>query len=212
MFYEPKHGHGLPWDPFKAIVAPRPIGWISTLDREGRPNLAPYSYFGIAQGRPPIVSFASEGMKHTVTNARDTGEFVFNLVTTALSDAMNLTSQALPEGRDEFLHAGLASAPCRMVQVPRVAAAPAALECRVTQFVTLLDSTGQPTDGFLVLGEVVGVHIDPHYLKDGRFDTAAASPLARCGYRDYVSVDLVFELLRPDDVAAPAVARPPRRL
>jgi flavin reductase (DIM6/NTAB) family NADH-FMN oxidoreductase RutF len=202
MFYEPRHGHGLPHDPFKAIVAPRPIGWISTVDAAGRANLAPYSFFNAVHSRPPMLAFTSETMKHSAANAIASGEFVFNLCTRPLFDAMNISSGALADEESEFDAAGLAAAPCRLVRAPRVAASPAALECRVAHSMRLHDAGGAPLEGWLVVGEVVGVHIDDAYLRDGRFDTAAARPVARCGYRDYAAVTEVFEALRPTDGGA----------
>jgi flavin reductase (DIM6/NTAB) family NADH-FMN oxidoreductase RutF len=199
MFYEPKNGHGLPWDPFKAIVAPRPIGWISTVDANGRPNLAPYSFFTIVQGSPPMVAFASEGLKDTAANAKATGEFVFNLATRPLAEAMNMTSANVDGSVDEFALAGLSTAPSHLVKPPRVADSPSALECRVVHFLALSDERGVPTDGYLVIGQVVGVHLQDRFIRDGRFDTALAQPIARCGYRDYATVEGVFELLRPAD-------------
>jgi flavin reductase (DIM6/NTAB) family NADH-FMN oxidoreductase RutF len=199
MFYEPRLGHGLPYDPIKAIVAPRPIGWISTLDASGRPNLAPYSYFNMVHNRPPMVAFGSEGLKHSAANARATGEFVFNLVTRPLFEAMNASSDSLPEGTNEFEAAGIAAAPSHLVRPPRVAASPAALECRVVHAMELTDVEGRPSDGWLVIGQVVGVHLDPAFLKDGRFDTVGAETIARCGYRDYSQVTALFEALRPTD-------------
>lgn len=202
MFYEPGQDHGLPHDPFKAIVAPRPIGWISTLDAAGRPNLAPYSYFAIVHNRPPMLAFGSEGLKHSAANARASGEFVFNLATRPLFEAMNASSDSLPEGVSEFEAAGIAAAPSRLVRPPRVAASPAALECRVVHAMELPDTEGRPTGGFLIIGQVVGVHIDERFLKDGRFDTVAARTIARCGYRDYTEVTAMFEALRPTDRGA----------
>ena len=199
MFYEPRLGHGLPHDPFKAIIAPRPIGWISTLDMQGRPNLAPYSFFNAVHSRPPMLAFTSETMKHSAANAIATGEFVFNLCTRRLFDAMNISSGALAEGESEFEAAGLATAPCNVVKAPRVAAAPAALECRVTQSMRLLDTEGAALEGWIIIGQVVGVHIDDAYIREGRFDTLAAEPVARCGYRDYAAVTEMFEALRPTD-------------
>ena len=199
MFYEPRLGHGLPHDPFKAIVAPRPIGWISTLDTAGRPNLAPYSFFNAVHSRPPMLAFTSESMKHSAANAIATGEFVFNLCTRALFEAMNISSGALAEGASEFEAAGLATAPCRIVRAPRVAASPAALECRVVQSFRFHDMDGAPLEGWMIIGQVVGVHIDEACLRDGRFDTGAVQPLARCGYRDYAAVTEMFEALRPTD-------------
>ncbi|MBR0681295.1 flavin reductase family protein [Roseomonas eburnea] len=199
MFYEPRLGHGLPHDPFKAIIAPRPIGWISTLDAEGRPNLAPYSFFNAVHSRPPMLAFTSESMKHSAANAIATGEFVFNLCTRPLFEAMNVSSDALAAGVSEFEAAGLATAPGRVVKAPRVAAAPAALECRVVQSLQFQDVDGRALEGWIIIGQVVGVHIDDACIRDGRFDTAAAQPVARCGYRDYTTVTEMFEALRPTD-------------
>lgn len=197
-FYEPARGHGLPHDPFKAIVAPRPIGWISTRDREGRANLAPYSFFNAFFSNPPIVGFCSEGRKDSIGNVEATGEFVANLATKPLAAAMNRTSAPVAAEVDEFVLAGLTAAPCRIVAAPRVAEAPAALECKLLQLVRLHDLDGRPLEGYLALGQVVGVHIAAAYLKDGRFDTAAAQPIARAGYRgDYFELGAFFELLRP---------------
>lgn len=202
MFYEPRNGHGLPHDPFKAIVAPRPIGWISTVDAQGRANLAPYSFFNAVHSRPPMVMFTSESMKHSAANAIATGEFVFNLCSHPLFDAMNISSGALAAGEDEFVAAGLATAPSRVVKAPRVAASPAALECRVVQSMRFSDVDGRAVDGWMIIGQVVGVHIDDDFLREGRFDTAAARPVARCGYRDYAAVTEMFEALRPTDGGA----------
>ena len=202
MFYEPRHGHGLPHDPFKAIIAPRPIGWISTVDTDGRTNLAPYSFFNAVHSRPPMLAFTSETMKHSAGIAIATGEFVFNLCTRPLFEAMNISSGALASGESEFEAAGLATAPSRIVNAPRVAASPAALECRVVHSMRLHDVDGKPLEGWIVIGQVVGVHIDEAYLRNGRFDTAAAQPLARCGYRDYAAVTELFEALRPTDGGA----------
>ncbi len=197
-FYEPARGHGLPHDPFKAIVAPRPIGWISTRDQQGRPNLAPYSFFNAFSSNPPIVGFCSEGRKDSISNLEATGEFVANLVSRALAAAMNQTSAPVAHGVDEFALAGLTAAPGRVVAAPRVAEAPAALECRLLQIVRLHDLEGRELDSYLALGQVVGVHIAAAYLKDGRFDTAAAQPIARAGYRgDYFEMGALFEMLRP---------------
>lgn len=197
MFYEPILGHGLAHDPFKAIVAPRPIGWISTLDAQGRRNLAPYSFFNGVCGSPPMVMFSSEGFKHSAENARETGEFVCNLVTHGLRMAMNETSAPLPKGEDEFLRAGLDWAASRTVRAPRVAASPAALECRTLSVTELMDMHGASTNRHLVVGQVTGVHIDDAFLTDGLFDTAKAQALARCGYMDYASVFETFSIERP---------------
>jgi flavin reductase (DIM6/NTAB) family NADH-FMN oxidoreductase RutF len=199
MFYETdkRDQTRLPRDPFKAIVAPRPIGWISTRARDGRINLAPYSFFNGFGSAPPIVGFSSEGWKDSATFAKETGEFVANLATGPLRDSMNATSAALPRGENEFAHAGLTMAECRLVSAPRVAESPAALECKVVEVVEIRTRSGAWSGSVLTLGEVVGVHIDDAYIRDGRFDTARAHPLARCGYQDYAMVDEVFALARP---------------
>ena len=197
MFYEPSKGHGLPHDPSKAIVAPRPIGWISTLSGAGEINLAPYSFFNAVSTRPFIVWFSSEGEKDSATFAQETGEFVANLVSRDLAEKMNRTSVNAPRGVNEFVYADLAMAPSRLVAPPRVAAAPAALECRVTEVFRPRGLDGTPTSAIVVAGEVVGVHIDDAFLKDGLFDITKAGNVARLGYMDYASVDEVFSMRRP---------------
>jgi flavin reductase (DIM6/NTAB) family NADH-FMN oxidoreductase RutF len=197
-FYQPAEGHGLLHDPFKAIVAPRPIGWISTRDREGRVNLAPYSFFNAVSDRPPMVMFSSGGWKDTVRNIEETGEFVCNLVTRALAEQMNLTSASLPPGADEFAFAGLTPAPSRLVAPPRVAEAPAALECRLVEIHRLRDAAGAILDTYMTIGQVVGVHIDRAYLKDGLFDLLATRPIQRAGYAaDYTEATTGFHMPRP---------------
>ena len=199
MFYE-AHARDralLPHDPLKAIIAPRPVGWVSTISESGDVNLAPYSFFNAFSSAPMILGFSSEGAKDSATYASQTGEFVWNLASFALRDAMNASSAPLPRGVSEFEHAGLARAPSRLVKPPRVAAAPAALECKVTAIIELRDIEDRPINSFLVLGQVIGVHIDDRFIKDGRVDTAAMQPLARCGYADYAVVDRVFSLVRP---------------
>jgi len=197
-FYEPAHGHGLPHDPFKAIVAPRPIGWISTCDASGRANLAPYSFFNAVCDHPPMVMFSSAGWKDTVANIQETGEFVCNLVTRPLAGQMSLTSAALPRGQSEFEYAGLDAAPSRVVRPPRVAEAPAALECRMVQIVHLHRADGSTLDQYVTIGEVVGVHIDRMYLKDGLFDLLATHPVQRAGYTaDYTETTTGFHIERP---------------
>lgn len=197
-FYDPAEGHGLAHDPFKAIVAPRLIGWISSLDVQGRPNLAPYSFFGAFASRPALIGFCSEGYKDSIRNIEETGEFVWNLASASLAAAMNRTSASLPPDVDEFEFAGLAAAPGRNVRVPHVAAAPAALECRLTQVIRLHDVECRPMDNWLALGQVVGVHIRHECLRDGRFDTQAAQPVLRAGYRgDYARIGEMFEMIRP---------------
>lgn len=199
-YYDPARGHGLPHDPFKAIVAPRPIGWISTVDAAGRINLAPYSFFNAVCDHPPMVAFASVGWKDTIANIEQTREFVCNLATRPLADAMNRTSAPVPHEVCEFTLAGLDAAPCRQVKAPRVAASPAALECRLVHLHRLEDVDGQALDRWLAVGQVVGVHIDRRYLTDGLFDLGAAQPILRAGYAaDYVAVtpDTFFQMTRP---------------
>jgi flavin reductase (DIM6/NTAB) family NADH-FMN oxidoreductase RutF len=200
LFYEPdtRDRDLLPHDPFKALVAPRPIGWVSTLGPDGEANLAPYSFFNAVSDRPPMVMFSSSGPKDSATFAHAGGEFVWNLATWELREAMNRTSEALPRGESEFAHAGLETAPSRLVAPPRVAAAPAALECRVASVVELRDMDGALTENLVVFGQVVGVHLDERYVVGGRFDTVRARPLARCGYRgDYAVVSDLFDMPRP---------------
>ncbi|WP_246018291.1 flavin reductase family protein [Pelagibacterium montanilacus] len=196
--YEPADGHRLPHDPLKAIVAPRPIGWISTLDGEGRTNLAPYSFFAMVSGNPPILMISSEGHKHTIANIEATGAFVYNLATRAQAEAMNLSSGTFPQGVDEFERAGLEKLPSASVAPPRVAGSPAHLECRVIETRPIRDMGGQPTGAIMALGQVVHVHIDESVLVDGLFDIVRAGTIARCGYRgDYVTATSVFEMIRP---------------
>ncbi|RTL95131.1 MAG: flavin reductase family protein [Hyphomicrobiales bacterium] len=197
MFYEPSKGHGLPHDPSKAIVAPRPIGWISTIDKDGKVNLAPYSFFNAFSTRPFIVWFSSEGEKDSATIAAETGEFVANLVSRDLAEKMNLTSVDAPRGVSEFGYAHLTMAPSRLVAPPRVAEAPAALECRVTEIFRPRALDGSSTGAVVVAGEVVGVYIDDTYLKEGLFDITKAGTVSRLGYMDYASVSDIFSMRRP---------------
>jgi flavin reductase (DIM6/NTAB) family NADH-FMN oxidoreductase RutF len=198
MFYETaKNDHGLPFDPLKAIVAPRPIGWITSVGANGEINLAPYSFFNALSTRPPIVGFSSESLKDSVALVEETKEFVCNLATYDLRDAMNKTSASLPRGVNEMDVAGLAAAPSRLVKPPRVAASPCALECRWLQTVRLKDLDGRTLERYFVIGQVVGIHIDDRFIKNGMLDTAAMRPIARCGYQDYAMVDETFSLVRP---------------
>jgi flavin reductase (DIM6/NTAB) family NADH-FMN oxidoreductase RutF len=198
MFYDTRDGsRPLPHDPFKAIVAPRPIGWITSISKAGEINLAPYSYFNGVQSRPNLVMFSSESFKDSVSNIRDTGEFVCNLATWDLRDAMNATSAPLPHGINEMERAGLAPAPSRLVKPPRVAASPCALECKMTQMLQLKDAAGGDVDGYVVFGQVIGVHIDDRFINNGRLDTAAMKPIARCGYDEYAVVERMFAMTRP---------------
>ena len=197
-FYEPRLGHGLPHDPFNAIVGPRPIGWISSQDSDGQLNLAPYSFFNAFNYTPPLIGFASVGAKDTLRNIEQTGEFVWNLATRDLAEQMNLSSAPLPPGVSEFERAGLATAPSRIVQVPRVAASPVSFECRRSQIIQLQSAAGEPVDSWLILGEVVGVHIDETLLVHGIYDTAAARPVLRGGgASDYFELGELFRMSRP---------------
>jgi len=206
-FYEPASGHRLPHDPFKAIVAPRPIGWISTVDADGRPNLAPYSFFNAVCDRPPMVMFSSSARKDSQANVEATGEFVVNLATRDLVDAMNLSSAAVPHGVDEFSLAALETLPCNVVRPRRVARSPAALECRLVHVLPLKTFEGSATTTTLLVGQVVGVHLDMACLRDGQFDMVTAGTIARCGYRgDYAQVTELFEMLRPTGVKMPGIS------
>ncbi len=199
-FYEPGHGHRLVHDPFKAIIGPRPIGWISSLNLQGGRNLAPYSFFNAFSSNPPIIGFASEGAKDTLHNVRATGEFCWNLATRPLAEAMNTSSAMVPSEVDEFELAGLTPAPSRRVAAPRVAQSPVSFECRVTQVIQLHAADGRAFDNWLTLGEVVGVHIDRALLKEGVYDTAGAQPILRGGgLGDYfeISPAQAFRMQRP---------------
>jgi flavin reductase (DIM6/NTAB) family NADH-FMN oxidoreductase RutF len=199
-FYEPRDGHRLPHDPFNAIVGPRPIGWISSLSAAGELNLAPYSFFNAYNYLPPIVGFTSIGHKDTVRNVEQSGEFVWNLVTRDLAEAMNQTCAALPHGSSEFDLAGLNTAPSRVIATPRVAESPVSFECRCTQIVQLQGADGDRLATWLVLGEVVAVHIAEALLKDGIYDTANAGHVLRGGGpADYFTVgpEQLFRMHRP---------------
>jgi flavin reductase (DIM6/NTAB) family NADH-FMN oxidoreductase RutF len=197
VFYEPGKGHGLPHDPFKAIVAPRPIGWISTMGRDGSINLAPYSFFNAFSSRPPLVWFSSEGEKDSFTFARETGEFVANLAGGHIFKEMNATSVDAPRGVNEFGYAGLTPAPSRLVAAPRVAEAPAALECKVTEIFEPKGLDGKPAGVHVCTGEVIGIHIDEAVLTDGLFDNVKAGNVSRLGYLDFSAITETFAMRRP---------------
>lgn len=201
MFYRPAEGHGLPHNPFNAIVAPRPIGWISTRGADRSENLAPYSFFNAVAYAPPQVMFASTGAKadragtkDSVANIRETDVFCVNIVAEAMIDAMNASAGGWPKETDEFALAGLGRAECETIPCSRVAGAPAALECRMSQIVQLAGRANH-----LVIGEVTGVHLRDDCLVAGRFDVTRFRPVARLGYRDYTVVRDTFTLARPDD-------------
>ena len=198
MFYETaRNDHGLPHDPFKAIVAPRPIGWISTRSKDGAINLAPYSFFNAIADDPKLVMFCSTGMKDTASFAIESGEFVVNLATFPLAEAMNRSSAPAPRGASEFEIAGLTPAPCRLVSAPRVLESPAALECKVTQSFRPLGLDGPSASAVMVIGQVVGIHIDERILRDGMLAMDLAEPLTRLGYLDYAVTREVFQMSRP---------------
>jgi flavin reductase (DIM6/NTAB) family NADH-FMN oxidoreductase RutF len=201
MFYRPdQNNHGLPHNPFKAIVSPRPIAWVSTLNKDGVANLAPYSFFNGVQDDPPMLMFSVSGPKagiaepkDSLNNIRETGEFCVNIVSNVLKDAMNITSAHFAHGVDEFEQAGLEKAASRVIQPPYVADSPVAMECTLHSIIPL------PGNGHMVLGQVVGVHIKDKHIKDGLLDVTSYVPLARLGYMDYAVVDTVFSLKRPED-------------
>jgi flavin reductase (DIM6/NTAB) family NADH-FMN oxidoreductase RutF len=200
-YYEPRNGHGLRHDPFNAIIAPRPIGWISSRDAKGNVNLAPYSFFNGFCYTPPIIGFSSTSWKDSVENIQETGEFVWNLATKDLAKQMNLTAAHVPHEVSEFSIAGLTEAPCKLVGVPRVAESPVSFECKLSQIVQLQGADGRKAQAWLTLGEVVAVHIDKAFIKDGVYQTAMARPIVRAGRKgDYFEIrpDAMFEMTRPD--------------
>jgi flavin reductase (DIM6/NTAB) family NADH-FMN oxidoreductase RutF len=199
-FYRPAEGHGLRHDPFNALVAPRPIGWISSRDADGVLNLAPYSFFNAFNYTPPIIGFASVGHKDSVSNIEQTHEFVWNLATRELAETMNATSATVPPSVEEFALTGLTAEPCRVVGVPRVAESPVSMECRLSQLVRLTGADGTVTNTWMVFGEVVGVHIREDLLEDGVYDTAKAHPVLRGGgptaYFE-IGPEARFDMVRP---------------
>ena len=201
-FYEPEAGHGLVHDPLKAIIAPRPIAWISTVDRDGRHNLAPYSFFNAVSSDPPIVFFSSERENSdTLKNARETGEFVVNVATGALAAQVSDSSAPFPHGVSEFGEVGLTPSPCRIVRAPRLSESPASLECKVTDIRKPVGLDGAESLSTMVFGQVVGVHIRRDAIRDGRFDTAGAGLLGRCGYlSDYIVASPIVKVTRPKDI------------
>lgn len=203
MYYRADQPHGLKHNPFKALVAPRPIGWISSLSSDGTMNLAPFSYFNAITDSPPTVLFGCNGphpeggVKDTAANVRDTGEFVVNMVTADLKDQMNISSAHVSRSVSEFEEAGLTPVGCEIVSAPRVKESPVNLECRLVQIIQLRSSSPKVVNN-LVIGEVVGIHIDERILTDGMVDIAKYRPLARLGYMDYTVVEETFAMNRPD--------------
>ncbi len=189
----------LKFDPFKAIIAPRPIGWIGTLNDDGIPNLGPYSFFTAIASRPNMIGFSSEGLKHSFVNARNRREFTFSLANEELAAAMNKSSEAVPDGANEFALAGLTPGESVGIQTPFVTESPAALECILVSAEQLRNRNGKLIDRYFAIGEVVHTHIRDEYIKDGKFDTSLARPIARMGYRDYSTVTKAWEMTRPDE-------------
>ena len=207
MFYDTaRRDHGMTQDPLTALVVPRPIGWISTLDGQGRVNLAPYSFYNAVSASPPMVYFSTTGTygdnptKHSRRNAEETGEFVVNMVSAELAEQMNVTTTMVDYGVDEMKLAGLTPAPSRYVKPPRVAESPIALECRYRKTIEMpIEQGREKHQATVVFGHVVGIHVADGIIKDGRIDTLAFKPVARLGYSEYTTTDNVWKMRRPDD-------------
>ncbi|OCJ14528.1 flavin reductase [Rhizobium sp. AC44/96] len=198
MFYPTDtNKHGLAHDPFKAIVSPRPIGWIGSKGKDGSINLAPYSFFNAISDRPKLVMFSSAGRKHSQRNAAETGEFTCNFVSRNLVEKMNVSSATVPYGVDEFALSGLTARRGELVDAPYVAEAFAVLECKVTEIIEPKSLSGEPSENVMVFGQVIGIHIDEAIVRNGRLDMALARPVARMGYMDYSEGSEVFEMFRP---------------
>lgn len=198
MFYDTAtNRHGLAHDPFKAIVVPRPIGWIGTKGRDGSLNLSPYSFFNALGDNPKMVMFSSSGPKHSARNAEETGVFTCSFVGRELVEAMNMSSIAVPYGENEFEIAGLTPVFGQLVDAPYVGEAAAALECRVTEILSPRTVDGGVADCIMVIGQVMGIHIDERIIRDGMLDMTLARPVARMGYLDYAEGSDTFPLRRP---------------
>lgn len=197
MFYQPAEGHSLPHNPLKALVTPRPIGWIGSLSGKGEANLAPFSFFNLISDTPPMLMFSSSGYKDSVAFIEETKTFTANLVSDNLRQQMNASSVDAPRGVSEFAYAGLTAAASRMIAAPRVGEAFASLECVLVEIKQLHDSRGERTNNYMVIGEVVGVHLDEAILSDGLVDISKARPVSRLGYMDYATVDTVYQMMRP---------------
>lgn len=204
MQYGDERPDSLKYSPFKAIIAPRPIGWIGTLNADGVGNLAPYSFFNGVGTYPDQVMFASEGAKHSYLNARDRGEFTFSLATVALAEEMNLSSAGVPDGQSEFELTGLEQGKSLKIRAPFVAASPAALECVTLDTIQIKDRHGTPLDRYIVIGEVVHTHIRDEFIREGRFDPVVAQTIARLGYLDFSTVTNLWAMERPDGDLADA--------
>lgn len=198
MFYNTdENTHGMAHDPFKAIVSPRPIGWIGSKGRDGSLNLAPYSFFNAISDRPKMVMFSSSGRKDSLRNVEETGCFTANFVSHDLADAMNASSAPAQYGVSEFELSGLTPVIGKLVDAPYVDEAYAVLECKVTEVMSPKTLSGNPSENYVVFGEVVGIHIADSAIRDGRFDVTLVQPLARLGYMDYSVVTEVFQMKRP---------------
>lgn len=199
MFYTTDtNQHGMPHDPFKAIVAPRPIGWIGSKGKDGTLNLSPYSFFNAISDKPKLVMFSSSGQKDSLRNVRETGVFTASLVSRHLVDQMNASSAPVDYAVNEFDLAGLTAKNGEVVDAPYVSEALAALECRVTQIIQPTDIDGKPANSWVVFGQVIGIHIAEDIIRDGRIDMSLARPVARMGYMDYADGGSdVFQLTRP---------------
>ena len=209
-FYEPSQGHGLAHNPFNSIIAPRPIGWISTVGYDGHYNLAPYSFFNAFNYVPPIIGFSSVGNKDSLKNIRENPEFVWNLATRPLAEQVNLTSAMVDRSVDEAILAKLEMTPSRLVAPPRVSQSPAAFECRMSQIIQLQSAAGEKVESWLILGEVIGVWIDPAMMENGVYVTERAEPILRGGGpADYfvANGDTKFEMHRPDENEINAASR-----
>ncbi|MFC0245344.1 flavin reductase family protein [Falsochrobactrum ovis] len=197
MFYEIGNGHGLPHNPLKAIIAPRPIGWIGTRSRNGCVNLAPYSFFNMIADTPPLVMFSSSGKKDSVSFIEETGVFTVSAVGDRLKQQMNISSIDAPRGTSEFEYSGLATAPGQLVEAPFVKEAYAALECEAVEIKQLRDRSGNLSENYMVIGEVVAVHLDENVLTNGLVDIKKARPVSRLGYMDYATTEEVYQMFRP---------------
>jgi flavin reductase (DIM6/NTAB) family NADH-FMN oxidoreductase RutF len=207
MFYDTaRRDHGMTQDPLTALIVPRPIGWISTLDGQGRVNLAPYSFYNAVSASPPMIYFSTTGTygdnptKHSRRNAEETGEFVVNMVSAVLAKQMNITTSMVDYGVDEMKLAGLTPAPSRYVKPPRVAESPIALECKYWKTIEMpIEEGREKQQATVVFGRVVGIHVDDSIVKNGRIDTLAFKPVARLGYSEYTTTENVWRMPRPDD-------------
>jgi flavin reductase (DIM6/NTAB) family NADH-FMN oxidoreductase RutF len=215
MYYDPRRNdHGLSRNPMLALVVPRPIGWISTISHAGVVNLAPYSFFNLVSGSPPFVMFSSKPRKDSQRNAEETGEFVCNLATYDLREVVNASSAEFGPAVSEPERIGLEMAPCRAVKPPRVALSPVALECKYFKTVELFSSDGTRNASSVILGEVVGIHIDESVIVNGLVDVTRLQPLARLGYMDFCAVNELFAIQRPavPDPEASAADAPPAKV